>query len=241
MIGWTAVGLVIGLSAILLVVSLNRPPAMYQDLLAVPASESEQQGILLERRLANLYNQRNHEGVWATRFSPEQINGWLASDLPEKFPGILGKSFREPRILFSRDQFCLVFRYSTPTFRGVVQVVGDIFATHSENQIAFRIGSVKSGWMPIPVSWWADPLGDALGKYNIILEWGELNGDPVALLTLPGLVSEKDQEGTQKFSIVDAIQIDERGVGLSGKTLRMPGGVEDERHSVAGAGDSIQH
>jgi hypothetical protein len=216
--------------------SMQRMPDFYRRCLNVPWEQSVEDGRLFERRLVELSNQMRLDTRWSMVWSASQINGWLAADLPEKFPHALPASIQEPRVAISGDGIQVAFRLESPSLRGIVRIQGDVFATDRENQIAFRISQVKSGILPIPISWWAARLQQSLRGSDIILEWSEIERDPVALITLPVTFSG----GEQRHSVLEAIQLSSRGLGISGRTVHHP----LPSHSVSGGGsgsrDSVQ-
>ncbi len=55
---------------------------------------------------------RVHAGHWSAVFTDEQINGWLAADLPEKFPQLLPPEIQDPRVVFAPGQLQLACRYT---------------------------------------------------------------------------------------------------------------------------------
>lgn len=212
---WSATGVVIALAAaclLLLVVwtatSTRRKPVFYQQSLAILPSENEQQGQQFERRLATAYNQVNRGAEWSLLVTESQINGWLASDLPEKFPDVLSDHILDPRLKLSQNEFQIAFQIPGRVFNRshhTVLISGDAFVTQQPNQIAFRIHQAKCGIFPIPYSWWADQLAETLMNRDISLTWTEQNGDAVALVNLPGQ------------RVIDAVQVEHQSLGLAGR------------------------
>jgi hypothetical protein len=59
-------------------------------------------------------------GEWRTVISADELNGWLATKLPEAFPELLPKSIRDPRVAITPDA---VFLAAQSTIAGVDTVV----------------------------------------------------------------------------------------------------------------------
>ena len=133
----------------------------------------------------------------------------------------------------SSNEIQLAFRFHSSGFNGIIHVTGDVFATEVENQIAFRIVSVRSGVVPVPIAWWADRLEGSLRDSDIILEWSEMANEPVALVTLPTSFSG----GKKRHAILDVVQLTDQGIGLSGRTIHS---AESSRTASPDATDNIQ-
>src|SRR5687768_11397356 len=88
---------VAGVAAVVLIIALaltgfsvyraaQHVPRFYEEALAVDPVEQRQAGEELERLALDLHNEVQRAGDWEAVFSEDQINGWLAVDLEEKFP-----------------------------------------------------------------------------------------------------------------------------------------------------------
>jgi hypothetical protein len=117
----------------------------------------------------------------------------------------------------------------------VVQVSGNTFATTVPNQLAFRVERIHSGFIPVPIAWWADALADRLAKRNIILEWTEMEGDTVALLTLPRFnersidnpqtgsnTPSQNSQVDKQYSTVEAVAVMQGSIEIAGRTINLP-------------------
>src|SRR5689334_16187817 len=87
-----------GLSLWCLFQAARRPPAFYQQAIAAPPADQTEEGERFERTALDLHNQLQHVGRWEARLTQEQVNGWLAIDLPTKFPHALPSGVSDPRI-----------------------------------------------------------------------------------------------------------------------------------------------
>ncbi|MDG2013726.1 MAG: hypothetical protein P8J33_09490 [Pirellulaceae bacterium] len=210
--------------------SANSAPDFYQQALQVSSAQNEIEGCLFERHLAGLSNQIQADGPWSVVWTSAQINGWLASDLMEKFPDALPDSIIEPRVAITENDIRIAFRYDSLVFDGIIEIRGDVFATEIENQIALRINTVHSGFFPVPISWWAERLEVSLRNRDIIVEWTELERDPVALITLPR--SFGNSRGSR--IILDGVQLTEQLIGIAGRT------VQETFQSVSEGSDSAE-
>ena len=78
--------------------STQFPPAFYQLSLDVDEEISAVEGDEFEVRILNLQNDARSNEQWQAIFTEAQINGWIASDVPEKFPDLLPDAVLEPRV-----------------------------------------------------------------------------------------------------------------------------------------------
>ena len=90
-------------------------PEFYQAALAEPPVEQKAAADQLERQVLELHNEARQPGRWEARFSQEHINGWLAADLPVKFPGACPTVFPRPAWPSSRAACNLPFATTTVT------------------------------------------------------------------------------------------------------------------------------
>ncbi|MGI9517966.1 MAG: hypothetical protein ACR2NP_13015 [Pirellulaceae bacterium] len=185
----------VGIGSLLVLLSTRYEPAQYRKWLAVSPEQNAERGLEFERNMVELSNRIRLDQDWTACLTHEQINGWLAADLPQKFPEVLPSTVSEPRVVIRENEIDLVFRIESGRFRGVVTVTGEVFCTDVDNQLAFRIGKVRSGVLPVPMSWWAGQLESSLRTSDILLSWSRIDGDPVAMINLPA--SFEHGEGTR--------------------------------------------
>src|SRR5262245_66308041 len=76
----------------------QQAPQFYREALAAAPRSQHDEGQRFERQALALHNQLQHTGRWEVRFTQDEINGWLASELPEKFPELLPHGVSDPRV-----------------------------------------------------------------------------------------------------------------------------------------------
>ena len=237
MITVVVTGLVITCILVLIVMSMKRAPEFYRQSLCTPDEQSEAEGRLFERRLVELSNQIRFQESWSSVWTESQINGWLAADLANKFPNVLPDSIIQPRISVEENEIHLAFQVQSKRFNGIIEIRAEVFATQVENQIGFRIVKVRSGLVPVPISWWAGRLEESLRSRDVVLEWTELENSLVALITLPSQFSD----GHDRHTILDAVQLTKQGIGLSGRTIHLSSGnPASAPENVTGSNDKVQ-
>ena len=90
--------------------ALKHEPEFYRDAVRLDRSRQKQASDQMLQRAAALRSDVEKEGRWKALFTAEQINGWLAVDLPENFPDALPESFRDPRVEIRPDRMTLACR-----------------------------------------------------------------------------------------------------------------------------------
>ena len=183
----------------------QRSPGFYSDNMSASREFHRGQGEQFESTVLEMQNDILQYSNWQARLTEDQINGWLAVHLNEKFPGTLPANIGRPGIAFFERQVRFAFRFEYGWFSGFVQLVGDIFCPETnanDNQIAIRVKSATIGFIPIPMSLWADRLTESLNQSGITTVWQEMDGDPVAIVTLPNRLFT-DESRTFRFTAIE--------------------------------------
>src|SRR5262245_59115575 len=114
-----AAGLLVGMLTLALVAAATllglyrasqQVPPFYERALATAATDPDR-GDRFERQALALHKQVRHAGHWEARFSEDEINGWLAAALPDKFPQALASGISDPRVAIEGEVLRLALRY----------------------------------------------------------------------------------------------------------------------------------
>ena len=189
------------------------PPFYRQVLQADPARQAEL-GDQLELAFLDLHNDSRQIGRWEAQFTDEQLNGWLAADLPAKFPELLPPQVQNPRLVIESQQVRFACRFTSEAVSTVVSFTLELHLTDEPNTLAIRIGKVRAGALPVPLRQFLDPISTAASNSRIPLRWSQADGDPVALLTIPA----KHEEFAEGEVHLDTIELREGAVYLAGST-----------------------
>ncbi len=197
--------------------SMQQPPQFYQEALAVSDAAHEQAGDRFEQTILQLSNQMRMSEYWSATLTEEEINGWMAADLPNKFPGALPDIVESPRIAITDDQVNLAFRVRSKKFNGIVHIRGSLFCTDKPNQIAIHISNIRSGMISVPINFWAERIQRSLEQQGIVMSWIEQSGNPIALVDLPKHITQK----SDRDFVIHAIQLDEGLMRVFGRTCQL--------------------
>ena len=199
----------------LIYASAQKEPEFYQAALSLSEQAQAEQGDEFEKQVIEVQNNARIQRQWQAVFTEAQINGWLASGFPVKFPNSLPRNVSDPRVGIETDVLRIAFRFNSTRIKGIVQAELDAFCTEIPGQIAVRIKQVRSGLVPIPVNSIADRLSVALRRLGARVEWTEIDRDPVVLIALP---PDKVRIANKRITI-EAIQLLERKLVLMGKSV----------------------
>ena len=195
--------------------SAQRQPQFYTAALVKPPQDLAEAGQVFEQRVLDLQNSAHRSGKWETVFTADQVNGWIAVDLPRKFPQWLPRQVSDPRVSFEPDEIQFACRYEGRRFGGIVVAKADAFCTAESNQFAIRIHSVSAGIIPVPISQLANAISSGMRRARISMSWTEIDGDPVAIINLPTKITDV---GDDRRVILEEVQIDHDRLILRGRT-----------------------
>jgi uncharacterized protein YpmS len=184
----------------------------YRAALDRDPAELEKQSHQLESRFSALHSDVQDEGKWRTVISADELNGWLATKLPEAFPELLPKTIRDPRVAITP---AAVFLAAQSTFAGVDTVVSvevEPFVT-SEGDLAIELRQVLAGALPLPKNEVFDQLAKATEPLKLPLRWTQNEGNMVLLVE-----RRMWDSGADQHRVLQALELDDGQLYVSGRT-----------------------
>ena len=194
--------LAVGLAAILgliaaglgfLTYEVQQVPEFYQQAIVAPVVEQQQAAEHFEQQALELRNQIRRDDDWRLELTAEEVNGWLATVLPEKFANLLPPEISEPRVAVEQDRLHLAARYHTRGVTTVVSIELSAFLTKDSNVVAVRIHKAAAGNVPLPLGQYLEQITSEAAKRGVYVRWQEIAGDPQAIVTLPLEAGDKRQ------------------------------------------------
>ncbi|MFV2067816.1 MAG: hypothetical protein ACC645_12650 [Pirellulales bacterium] len=204
--------------------AVQHEPEFYRRVLQVEPQRQVEAGDELEQTVLDLHNNTRLPGYWEACFTEEQINGWLASDLPDKFPNTLPAGVQDPRVVIEQGYARLACRYEHGSVLTVISLALEVHLTEEPNTLAFRVSRLRAGVVPVSFARFLDPIRDAARQGNLPVRWSETDGDPVALVTIP--TEHEDYAHANIF--LESVQLLDRAIHLAGRT-EAEGGTERRR------------
>jgi hypothetical protein len=193
-------------------------PAFYEQALSPKLTPREQTVLSddFEHDVLELHNDAGKLGGWEAVFTDEQINAWLATDLPRDHPRALPDDMREPRVNITPELARVACRYRHESLETVLSLEAEIHLTDKPNQVAVRIRSVRAGWVPLPVGSLVKQATEAARRKGVELVWSQQDGDPVALFT----ISARHEQSPNREVYVDTLELRDGEIRLAGHTER---------------------
>jgi hypothetical protein len=206
--------IVVGL--VVLFRAAQTPPAFYTQAVEVDPHQGAAKARALETHVLDLTSEVRHEDRWQLTLSDDELNGWLATTLPQKFPQALPREVEAPRIAIEPDLLQVACRYESGGVTSVLSIGMEPYLIDEPSTLAIRIRHVRAGILPIPVRQFLDDIAERALKGGLHLRWDEVEGDPVAILKLnldPKHVSNRQ-------ITLDTLDIQPGQLTLGGKSLR---------------------
>lgn len=167
-----------------------------------PSTGSEQKLNRLLATLTGTASGRTEADEWlsqligdasATRihevFGEDDINAWLARELPRRFQHCLPPGVSDPQVEFSIGRGRVGFRYQQGGLEGVVTLDVDVAMTGRGSQLAVHLRGISVGSLPLPVGKVLDLISDAGTRSQgpsyrgpDVVTWTRQGGEHVALL-----------------------------------------------------------
>jgi hypothetical protein len=227
-LGCVLIALILGVGAALTWRSLQVGPDFYLEALKVDDEHLREAGDQLENEIVELQNEVRTDGEWEATITEDQINGWLASDLPEKFSDAVPREISDPRVALTGDQIAVAFRFKHKRLKGVATVQVSLFMTDKPNELGIRIRGVHAGIIPLPIDRFTRQLSERAIKSGIPVRWTQVEGDPTAIVSLNLQLPDQKEKQLQ----LTELQI-ERGKAV------IRGVSSEERNSSGGPAQSL--
>jgi len=192
----------------------QQAPEFYEVALQKEPEQQKAAGDTLEQQVLMLQNEAREGGRWEALFTDEQINGWLATDLPEKFPHALPKGVSEPRVAIQPDIAKVACKYESKKVSTVFSMGLEISLTDEPNVIALRVRKPRAGLLPISINQILEHATRYANRSEIPVRWMEEDGDAVALVTIPA----ERKEFIHRRIRVETIELRDGEVYLAGRT-----------------------
>jgi hypothetical protein len=161
----------------------RRVPPFYATAVAVPAETHREAGERLLENAAALASNVQKTGQWQAIFTTEQLNGWLATQLEETFPGLLPDYLADPRVSVGPEGVMLGCRYLKGNTETVVSLKAEIHI-HESNVLKVRLSHARAGAFPLPLGNILQGVTRAAADAKVQLSWLQAGGDPVAVIHL---------------------------------------------------------
>jgi hypothetical protein len=174
--------LAVGCGGLALAAVLAIEPAFYRSRAAAPPPGGAEP---LARRLLTKASALRADflrpGEWSTAVTEQEINAWLATDLPRNHPRLLPPRLSEPRVAFGSRQISVGGRLAW----GPVGCVGSFEAEvvlRAVNQVGIVVRAVRLGGLPLPAGPVLRELARRFADLGLPTELRRLDGRTVLVV-----------------------------------------------------------
>jgi len=206
--------LAVAAGLLLLYKGAQQVPEEYRQVVDIEHDALQQGSDEMLRQAAALASDVKQQGQWQVLFTAQQINGWLAVDLPENHPRTLPDTMSDPRVVIKPDCIVLFCRFRRKNLESVLSLTVEPYMAEA-NVLALRIRRVRAGLVPMPLENVLAAVSKAARKAELPLQWRRADGDPVALVTIP---QPRDEQN--KVVEIKSLRLGEGEIYLSGRTER---------------------
>jgi hypothetical protein len=193
--------------------AVQREPEFYRQALAHEPEKLEVASDELLQHTTALASDVREVGKWQALFTDEQVNGWLAVDVPQNHSGLLPTEIGDPRVLFKPNRITIGCRLEQAGITTVASLEVEVYMA-KPNVLAIRFCKARAGAVPVPLAPILQRCTAAVAQSNLRIEWQQAAGDPVALITL----SPRQDRGTEFF--LECLELRDGAMYLAGRTER---------------------
>jgi hypothetical protein len=190
----------------------QRVPEFYREALTADTAVQKKGSEMMVQQATTLNSDARRPGRWEAVFTAEEVNGWLAVELPATHADALPPEMSDPRVAIQADGVTLACRVQRGGFSSVVTLKVDVYM-ESANVVALRVRKVRVGAIPWKLDQVLQGIAKAAQRAELQLQWRQADGDPVAFITL-----HLQERG--KSIKVEKIQLEDDAIRIFGITER---------------------
>jgi hypothetical protein len=200
------------LALLLVYLALRAEPEFYRRALTGDPAAMRAGSEELLRQAAALEGAVQREGRWELLVTAEQINGWLAVDLPKNHPRALPPEMSDPRVDISGGVLTVACRYHQSGVNCVLSLSLRPYLTEGKT-LAVQVVGARVGILPAPLGRVVDEISKSAGQLNLQLRWqrGD-DGNPVALLSMP--------DDADHHVVLETIRLEDGKIYIAGASKR---------------------
>lgn len=205
------VAIVVGLSSWWAVQQTKYVPDFYANAKSPEASSAVAKQ-RLEAEVEQFKLDIAKRGSWRAAFSDQQLNAWLAEELPAKFPRLAKLGAKEPRIMIDGDRIFAAVQFQHGRIDAVISCEVEVELTHQPNMLALRLSNLRAGALPLPLHKFLKGITRESARGGLDVRWDMTDTGPVALVTVPS----EDPRYVYQPAVVESVHLVRGAMYLSG-------------------------
>ncbi len=160
-------------------------PDFYARVSASKAPPAERQAAAKRfvQAVAGIVDDARHATRWERHVSEDEVNGWLAEELHQKYPGWVPTGVDQPRVAFEESSMQIGFEVRKGMWRGVLSARLKPWMSRP-NTLAIEIHSIRLGNLPVPVDELFGEFVERARKKKWDLRWNQSGGHDVLVVRL---------------------------------------------------------
>jgi len=208
---WIAVAAMAAITVTM--VAVTRPPAScaYREVVAGPVAEQAARSFV--SRISALHADFIREGDWEAAFTQDELNAWLAIDLPRNHPAALPSRVLEPRVGLRPRRVQMSARLALAGLRPVVLVELGV-RLREPNQVTLTVEDAGLGAIPLPHGPILTEIRGRLNRLGMVTALQRLDGRSVLVVYIP---STHESGGMSHW--LESLSVTDGGVVVAGRTL----------------------
>lgn len=133
-----------------LVIAVRHEPEFFRGrIAAAQAPGAEGAARRLVTKLAAIHAAASRPGPWELALTEDEINAWLAIDLPRNHARILAAGVVDPRVAFEHGRLRGACRVAAGPFGAVLSLVFEV-RLREVNQLELSLADARLGAIPVP-------------------------------------------------------------------------------------------
>ncbi|MFM9059066.1 MAG: hypothetical protein ACKOSQ_08085 [Planctomycetaceae bacterium] len=176
-----------GAAAIVVVaiVAARQAPGWYATRVAGVPATAERDARRLVTEVAGLRAAATRPGAWGAAVREEEINAWLATDLPRNHVAALPAGLSEPRVRLEPGRIRVAARTAVGPLAGVASIAVEV-RLRPAGRLECAVVEARIGAIPVPAGPVVHRLAALLDRLGFATETRRLDGRSVIVVSLGG-------------------------------------------------------
>lgn len=163
---------------------IRHEPDFYRAALAVDPSRAESLARRMVSKASSLHAAVGRQGTWDGVISADELNAWLATDLPRNHSRLLPRGITAPRVAFVPRHVLLAARTGFGPFSAVVWADIEV-RLQGVNQIGIMVHRAGIGGFPLPGDAMLRRFAGHLREARLVADLRRLDGGMLLVVSPP--------------------------------------------------------